>query len=453
MRIQFVILFILGLLFIQSCTELPTGVTDNKPPNTFLSLFPDSTISPQKTRVKITWWGDDPDGLVVGFQFSFDSTNWTFTNKNDSTFQLSISGNDSTFRFWVAAIDDKGLADPTPATNKYPVINSAPGVSFNTGTEIADTTFTIASFAWTGTDPDGNGTIKSYHWALNDTSSWHRIPGSVSSITLRQDSGLVLNANNIFFLKAEDIAGAYSRIIQMPDTGKTWFVRQPVGRILVIDDYSFSLTDKTQARQFYENALDTMLHSRLDIKVSGGANIPKIRNPMFIETLKLFQCVIWYSDRTIAVGQNANFDLAQETLPFYMASGGKVFFSSGFPDNIPQGINYVDFGPVDSVTVFQQGSVAEQTPVIVADNSYPLLQAGSPSPSFVRGLYPIPGAHIIYRMPFNPPYDTNKIIVCIKDFTNTPKIVLMSIALHKMNYAQNAPAFMRRVINTDFGIR
>ncbi len=448
-----ILLPIFFLLAVQSCTELPTSVVQNQPPNTFLSLFPDSTISPQRTRIRITWWGDDPDGLVTGFRFSFDSTNWTYTTKNDSTFQLAISGNDSTFHFWVAAVDDKGMIDPTPASNRYPVFNSPPSVIFNAGAKIPDTTFTIASFSWTGTDPDGDNTIKYYYWALNDTLTWHRIPASVNLLTLRQDSGLAVNSDNILFLKAQDIAGAFSNISRMPDTGSTWYVRRPVGRILIIDDYSFTLTDKTQAFQFYENALDTISHSRLDIKVSNGANIPPIRNPMFIETLKLFQCVIWYSDRTIAVSQNANFDLAQETLPFYLAAGGKVFFTSGFPDNIPQGINYVDFAPVDSVSVFQQGSIPEETPVIVVDNNYPLLQASSPTPNFVRGLYPRPGTHIIYKMPYNPPYDTNKINVCIKDVTGNPKIVLMSVALHKMNFANNAADFLRRVIYTDFGIR
>jgi hypothetical protein len=454
MKIKEIILLTFSLaVLLQSCTELPTGVVENKPPNTFLSLFPDSNISPQKTRVKITWWGDDPDGLVVGFQFSFDSTNWTYTTKNDSTFQLTISGNDSTFHFWVAAVDDKGLVDPTPASNRYPVINSPPSVKFNAGTEIPDTTFTIASFSWTGTDPDGDNTIKYYRWALNDTTTWHRISGTVNSITLRQDSGLAVNSNNILYLKAEDIAGTYSPIVRMPDTSETWFVRQPVGRILVIDDYSPSLIDNSQAYQFYEAALDTMLHSILDIKVGGGANVPKIRNPMFVETLKLFQCVIWYSNRAQAVSENPNFDLAQETLPYYTASGGRVFFTTGFPTNIPQGVNYVDFAPVDSVTAYQVASFSPQTPTIVIDNSYPELQSGSPSPDLVRGLYPKTGAHVIYKMPFNPPYDTNKIIVCLKDFASNPKIVLMSMPLHRMNEASTAPAFLRRVINIDFGIR
>jgi hypothetical protein len=446
-------ILVLFLLLFQSCSELPTGVVENQPPNTFLSLFPDSTISPQKTRIKITWWGDDPDGLVTGFRFSFDSTNWTFTTKNDSTFQLSISGNDSTFHFWVAAVDDKGLIDPTPATNRYPVYNSPPSVMFNTGTDIPDTTFTVASFAWTGTDPDGDNTIKYYNWALNDTSIWHKVRSNVNLLTLTLDSGLAVNSDNVFYLKAEDITGTFSPVIRMPDTSRAWFVRQPVGRILVIDDYTQTLPDNGEAHQFFEDALDTMQHSILDIKIDGGANAPTIKNPMFIQTLKLFHCVIWYSNRSNSESGNPNFDLAQETLPFYMAAGGKVFFTCGFPTNIPQGYNPVDFAPVDSVSVYQVASMPPQTPTIVIDNSYPVLQSGSLSPDLVRGLYPQHTAHVIYKLPYNPPYDTNKVIVCIKDNLNNPRLVLMTMPLHRMNYAQNAPAFLRRVINTDFGIR
>jgi hypothetical protein len=447
------ILIIPVLLLIQSCSELPTGVSENQPPDTFLSLFPDSTISPQKTRIKITWWGDDPDGLVKGFRFSFDSTNWTYTTKNDSTFLLAISGDDSTFHFWVAAIDEKGLIDPTPASNRYPVYNSPPDVMFNTGTDIPDTTFTVASFAWTGTDPDGDNTIKYYNWALNDTSMWHKLPSNIKLLTLTLDSGLVENSDNIFYLKAEDITGAFSPVVRMPDTSRTWYVRQPTGRILVIDDYTPLLPDNGNAFQFYEDALDTMMHSILDIKIGGGANAPTIKNPMFTQTLKLFQCVIWYSNRANAESGNPSFDLAQETLPFYMVAGGRVFFTCGFPNNIPQGYNPVDFGPVDSVTVYQVAGLAPGAPVLVIDNSYPELQSGSPSPDFIRGLYPQLTAHVIYKLPFNPPYDTNKVIVCVKDIVNNPRLVLMTMPLHRMNYALNAPSFLRRVINTDFGIR
>ena len=84
-----------------SCEDPITGQIDNLPPNTNLSIFPDSIIAPGSTLKTIRWWGDDPDGFVAGFRISFDSVNWGYTTKNDSTFVLNITGTDSTFRFFV----------------------------------------------------------------------------------------------------------------------------------------------------------------------------------------------------------------------------------------------------------------------------------------------------------------------------------------------------------------
>jgi hypothetical protein len=452
---KFYHLFLLiGIAFIySSCTELPTGVVTNKPPDTFLSLFPDSTISPQKTKIKITWWGDDPDGFVVGYRFSFDSINWTYTTQNDSTFQLSINGNDSTFRFWVAAVDDKGLVDPTPATNRYPVFNSPPGVAFNEGTQIPETTFTVASFAWTGTDPDGDNTIRYYYWALNDTSHWHRIAGTITLLTLRQDSGLAVNSRNLFYLKAQDIAGAFSPVVKMPDSNKVWFVRQPVGHLLLINDYSTTLTDRSRAASFYESSLIGISHSILDLKIGNGANMPTIKNPMFTETLKLFQCVIWYAGRGNLASDNADFDLAQQTLPYYLAAGGKVFFTSGFPNSIPEYVNYVDFAPIDSITNYAVPITNPGVQTIVLDNNYPFLETDSVyTPDRVRGIYNRQGTDAIYKLPYNPPYDTTKLTICMKDLFSNPKVMVMSVPLHRMNNTGSAVTFLQRVISIDFGI-
>jgi hypothetical protein len=418
-----------------------------------LSLFPDSVISPQKTRIKITWWGDDPDGLIKGYRFSFDSINWTFTTKNDSTFQLAIIGNDSTFRFWVAAVDDKDAVDPTPATNLYPVINSPPNVSFNIGTEIPDTSFTVASFAWTGTDPDGDNTIKYYLWALNDTSTWHRIPGSINLLTLHEDSGIAANSNNVFYLKAEDIAGSFSRTVRMPDTNKTWFVRQPRGRVLLINDYFRTPpTDVQQAITFYESAMDTVIYSKLDIKTGNGSNIPKIVNPMFIETLKLFRVVVWFGNRSNVTSDNTNFDLAQLSLPYYIASGGKIFFSTGFPNTIETHGSIINFAPVDSLTIYQVTTIDPQTQTILFDNNYPVLEAGSPSPDRVRGIRYMQSARLIYKLPYTPPYDTSRITICLKDLSVNPNVIFLSVPLNRMNFNGNGTIFLRRVLGADFGL-
>ena len=455
-KIMFRFLFYIilcALLFLQSCTEIPEGIGTNIPPETYLSLFPDSIISPQKTKIRITWWGDDPDGLIKEFRFSFDSTNWTTTTKNDSTFQLVISGQDSTFRFWVASVDDRGLADPTPATNLYPVVNSPPSVSFNPGTEIADTTFPVASFSWIGTDPDGDNTIKYYYWALNDTANWHSVSPNTTLITLRQTDGIIPNSNNILYLKAEDIAGMFSPVKRMPDTNKTWFVRAKVGSILLINDYFRTVpTDVVQAVNFYNNALDSAFqnnYSKLDIKVAGGANIPKIINPMFIETLKLFQCVIWFGYRS--PNDNTNFDLAQQTLPFYVVSGGKVLFSTGFPDAITSQGSIINFAPVDSVTNFQIVNVLTTEQTMVFSPGYPVLEV-STTIDRVRGIKYWAGTPVIYKLNYSTPYDTSKITVCIKDAVSNPKVFFLSVPLNRMNGNGGATYFIRKVLSVDFGL-
>ena len=454
-QVKYYILLLISAVTLYNCTDVPEGMLTNSAPETYLSLFPDSIISPHITRLKITWWGDDPDGLVKGYRFSFDSTNWTYKEGNDSTFQLVIVGNDSTFRFWVAAVDDKGNIDPTPASNLFPVYNSPPSVSFNGGTSIPDTSFPVATFAWTGTDPDGDGSISKYYYALNDTSTWNELSATTSTITLRQANGIVPGQNNKLYMKVKDIAGVYSPVVTMPDSGRTWFVRPVTGKILLIDDYPASLSDNSAAAQFYRGALDTLpfLFSELDIKVNNGSNIPKIKNPMFIETLKLFECVIWYGFRGNNNNENPNYQLATETLPFYLAAGGKVFFSGGFGNTIDQGFNPVEFSPVDSVTFYQVTGATQQTPTIVVDNNYPVLTIGpTNSPDRIRGILFKPSAKVIYKMPFNPTYDTTQITVCIKDAAVNPKVFLMTVPLNRMNGSSNAAIFLRRILGTDFNI-
>jgi len=452
-----IVSLVLGFALLSGCAELPNNPKANLPPHTYLTLFPDSIISPQRTLLTISWWGDDPDGFVVGFYFSFDSLNWTFTTKNDSTFQLSMNGLDSTFRFWVAAVDNKGLRDPHPASNRYPVMASPPSVSFNAGTSIPDTTFTIASFAWTGHDPDGDNTVKYYYWAVNDTSTWHKIPSSITTITLTQDSGIIPNAPNRFYLKAQSIASLFSPVIKMPDSNGVWYVRKPVGRFLMISDYYRTPpTDFQGMLDFYQSAFDTMQYSVLDIKVGGGVNVPPIVNPMFIQTLKLFKCVVWVAWRGNNASDNTDFDLATQSIPYFVLAGGKVLFTTGFANTLIAN-DVATFASIDSVSANEYTGFTVQYPVIVADNNYDTLYTGSQDPLVynidrVRTLYPGLQTHVIYKLqdPNNP---SNIGVVCTKDNNVNPSVVFMSLALHRMNYTGTAINFFRRVINVDFGMR
>jgi len=98
-------------VLIYSCKEEIVGVrNENQAPETSVTLYPDpdSVIIPQQTRLLVSWWGDDPDGLVAGFYFRWDDEAWEFTASNDSLFELQIGATDTTFKFNVAAVDDEG---------------------------------------------------------------------------------------------------------------------------------------------------------------------------------------------------------------------------------------------------------------------------------------------------------------------------------------------------------
>lgn len=432
-----------------SCKDPITGQIDNQPPNTNLSIFPDSIIAPGSTLKTIRWWGDDPDGFVAGFRISFDSLNWGYTTKNDSTFVLNITGTDSTFRFFVAAVDDKGLIDPTPATNLYPVMNSPPSVRFDAGTEIPDTTFPLATFKWTGSDPDGVSNIRYYQYSLNDTNNFRRVSGSINLLTLTKDSGLVLNSNNILYLRAEDGAGALSPITRMPDTSRTWFVKPVRSRILLIKD--MPLSQFSVAANYFNSAFDTIRYDVLDIKSNSGKLIPKIVNPMFIETLKLFDIVVWSANQGNVTADNANFELAQNSLPFYLQSGRKLFFTTGLPnaETQVQG-SLINWVPIDSISSCTIALVSNGVSLINTDNSYPVLTASNLIQR-VRGLKITEPGQIIYRLPISTNCQTNT-VVAVKEQAQNPRNILMTVPVYYLNSDPNVSKILfRKILIQEFG--
>ena len=226
-------LFLLPVLAVVSCYEEVIDVpVANKPPKTFVSLFPDSLITQQQSSLRLNWWGDDPDGLVIGYFISFEEGKWTFTTSNDSLISFPISGTDTSYIFRVAAVDnsgngiydnqlnvnginfgpepftdlngdgiwnpgepfvDCGAIDPNPASIELPLKNSPPVISFlvnQNGTTIfiPETTFTAASFGWTLTDLDGDATISRVYIALNDTSLKIELPGNTRFVTLKAET-------------------------------------------------------------------------------------------------------------------------------------------------------------------------------------------------------------------------------------------------------------------------
>lgn len=233
--------FLLIATLLLSCVkEFPNKPIENQPPKTFFWLFPDSTIAEGVSRQRLHWWGEDPDGYVVGYLFGFvqgistlpspDTIAYTWTTRSDSVVRFPLRIAQADFFVAVRAVDntfdplpvgaavrlsprpywDKnqngmldagdqelpslvGSMDQAGARRKFPIRNSPPSVEFlrdpvdpTRTIQQPETTFTVASFSWAGADPDGNETISSYRISLNDTSTngWLTIPANLSLVTL-----------------------------------------------------------------------------------------------------------------------------------------------------------------------------------------------------------------------------------------------------------------------------
>ncbi len=485
-----------GLLFLllASCSkEFPNQPIGNNAPETYLSLAPDSSLRRTTSRQHIRWWGVDPDGLVIGYVFSFDSLQWKFTTRNDSIFALSLNTTDTTYTFYVSAVDnagngkydaqtawgpepfddlnnngrwdagepfvDYGAIDPTPASLKYPIQNTPPVVSFLLKSDVPETTYTVATFQWSGTDLDGDATISKYYYALDDTSNsaaWKELPGTANRVTLFKSNGLT-GGFHVFYLRATDIAGAESKTVRMPDTSKTWYVREPKGDLLIIDDYS--PTDF--AESFYRQVFDSLLMNGrlgskdiLDIKrgassISRGKFVPALINPTFVETLKLFKYVLWYADNAPSL------EMAQASLPEFKRAGGKVLFTSGFPENVTAQGSLVDFAPIENVESsflalrlnageYLEPQVGSGYPTLYRDSLGAIYQ-------FPRGVVPKIDARIIYRMQQSSRW-TGQPIMAVKD-ADQARFVLVAALLHRFGRPpDNLVAFLRKVFQDEFGV-
>jgi len=495
-----------SVLGIISCTE--EGVNNpigNQPPNTGLFLYPDSTILPQQSRLTVHWWGDDPDGLIVGYYFSWDNILWEFTPSNDSLFALQIGANDTTFTFHVSAIDnggnnvydtlvvqngidfgpepfvdendngeydeceffyDIGLIDPTPAEFDFPLRNSAPTIAWNELSFLPDTSFPVMSFSWIAKDIDGEESIVSINIAMNDTtisSNIITLDGGVRTVTLRTNNfstsnpfmkilieaqegnihpdslpGLVFDADNIFYVQAVDISGAKSPFIALPNSGDSWYVKKPSGNFLIIDDYATN----DNAAAFYAEMFDSLgLTGSYDV-YDIHTQEPPFLNVTFLETIKLFDFLFWYTDNFPSI------DLASFATQKYLTQGGKVAFSMQFPQSIDP-LEVSSFIPIITDSIDTRVSLLGGTEVASTDTTeYPNLET-TLSVFRVKSFYLNPlTANPIYYYP-------NGELNGFTGFTNTAPIkeFFIALPLHKCNGGEgNVKPLLEKIFFEDFGL-
>jgi hypothetical protein len=178
------------------------------------------------------------------------------------------------------------------------------------------------------------------------------INGSDQNIFPELLPGLLLDDNNIFYVQAEDLSGAKSQMISLPDSGDTWYVKKPKGQILILDDFQGGLSGE-QATIFYNQVFSEIdsgsLAGKFDVYDLFNQPLP-FESVTLFETIKLFDYTFWYS------ASNPRLDLLNLVTNRYLQSGGKIAFSMTFQnsgDDFTFDLSILQgFLPIDDVSDF-----------------------------------------------------------------------------------------------------
>ncbi len=382
---------LLLVLFLGSCKDPITGERhENLPPTTKLTVESinrgdDFRLSSQ---IKISWFGSDPDGYVIGYEYAINDTSesaWSFTTKTDSTFILPITPgeNQADVFFKVRAIDNENLKDPIGASLVYPIINSRPTVSINSIQSPPDTLYSIASFGWSFDDPDGLLNIQKTEIAVNDTvNGWVEIPFTENDegelfISLEFDNrsagdkeakvfigrsystlvnngeevvipGVKVGEKNMFYVRAIDAAHEISAVDTL-----SWFVKEQKSNTLLLHDYAGANSEATlqlHLEALAENGIvpDIWVINDGEVvqdRVALSEAFPTVIDPTLKKTLAKWDHIYWISNDL-----DRNIIYAQDILSEFYKNGGTSFV------NIPIkrksiGEDLFNYLPVDSIGI------------------------------------------------------------------------------------------------------
>jgi hypothetical protein len=494
-----------------SCYENPTSNPQgNQAPNTYLFLYPDSTISGQPSKLTVSWSGDDPDGLVIGYYFKWVGVDsgWSFTTGNDSTFTLPIGTADTTYDFLISAVDnggngvydnqviqnginygpepfidkngngkydagesyyDIGLIDPTPADLNFPIKNTAPEISWNPLTILPDTSFPVMTLAWDASDLDGDETIKNINIALNDTTNFVSLDGSTRLVTLRVVDFNVSNPEMQILINGSDqnifsqtlhglLLNDNNRIfIQATDLSgaKTNFVMLPdSSKTWYVKKPKGQLLivddyNNSTAAAFYRNAFNSINNGILSGKFdtySFQASPLPFVNVTFPETIKLFKYLFWYS------GSQPRIDLLSAMTNEYIQNSGKIMLSMTFQDSSAS-FSYdiptlKSFLPIDSISYNKVSFLFSPTNIdpVAPFEDYPSLVTSATVGS-VRLFYPSLTSQIVYEI------NGSQISGPIGIMSNDKNLFFIGIPLHFANGGEmNVNQLLEKVFFEEFGL-
>ncbi|MDD3094789.1 MAG: hypothetical protein WC372_06695 [Candidatus Neomarinimicrobiota bacterium] len=367
-RFRYSALLLFILLIPAACglfhPKLPPSTYENLPPETYISFFfnPDTALGPgdywinngdtvwvQDTLItgldtnisvqEVHWWGDDPDGNVIGYYYRWsymDSA--VFTREESAIFYLPLRTQFDIYSLFVSAVDNDSLADPSPAVCSFPVYNSPPSIEWKLNSipqsyfpeDSVHYSFQHHSFFWDVQDIDGTETVTEVFYALDDTSSWSLLSGSQREIML---SNLDTGTHRIF-IKVRDIAGAESNTISFPDPADEesyitrWDVHKAIGDILIVNDYQNDQLLYSH-QNLYTGIFDDLAGSNAYSVWEIGGTSTNTANPIpyspadIEKNLSAFSKVFWFTFRGFNSLNEASLALTR-----FVADGGILFMNN-----------------------------------------------------------------------------------------------------------------------------
>jgi len=311
------------------------------------------------SKQELHWWGEDSDGEVLAYKYRWNTdTSWTETTDETAVFFVPIKKEFDVFQFEVSAMDNNGIMDQSPSQLVLPIRNSFPEISFKhlsnpLSVDLPDPknvyiTFPTRTFIWDIADLDGKETVISIFYALDDTcgTCWTELNAAAySSITLTD----LIPGEHMFYLKARDIAGAFSATIQFPDetnidSPNIWRVKEPVGSTLIVDD--FPQDAPNNALNWYISLIDSLENSEFSFWEI-GEKLPFSVTDV-TSTLNYFEDVIWYAGYT----GNYTYDKAETSIQSFINTGGNIFLNvTEFPDTAD-----ISWFPIEEIIPLNPGT-------------------------------------------------------------------------------------------------
>ena len=317
------------------CAREDKITAPNLPPQTYLAIA-DSVRNITVYSQTLRWWGEDRDGEVIGYEYRWFTdptepgckldTAWVRTEETSGTFDLPVSDGTSVHRFEVRAVDDRNESDPTPCQLRLPVRNSPPAVMIWHLADLPDTTFPAFLATWHGSDPEGDETVARYLvWLDGSRQAAKTItpPDSVASFGL-EDFDSRFETTRTLSLVAIDAGCDTSDVVTY-----TWYVKQPRGRVLLVDDLGdVAGAGEMPTDRFYRAGLDSCgeAYSVLDIERFGGL----LSACNLYETFSIFDLVIWYNEPLAASYPTASphLTVGEGDLKAYVEDDGSILIAS-----------------------------------------------------------------------------------------------------------------------------